>query len=69
MGVEPKNGIFNICADEHPIKSVFYRHQSIKLGLDPPIFQEGVTPHKIVDNQYFKSVYDFEYQHSDPCFF
>ncbi len=58
--------IYNLCADEHPVKKVFYATQSQKLSLASPVFLEGTIPHKIVDNAKFKERYNFSYQYPDP---
>lgn len=64
-----QSDIYNICADEHPIKKDFYRQQSKNIEVDPPSFLKGVLPYKIVSNQKFKLVFDFSYTYPDPIFF
>lgn len=49
------NEIYNVCADEHPIKKDFYTEQAIALGLTPPSFSSGTnTVFKVVSNQKIK---------------
>lgn len=64
-----KSDFYNLCADKHPVKRQFYNLQSEKLGTERPSFQDGTVPFKIVDNQKFKTEFQFSYNHTDPCFF
>ena len=66
---QPISDIYNICADLHPIKKIFYQKQSAKIGLETPRFLDGVGPHKIIDNRKFKVEYGFDYDYPDPCLF
>lgn len=63
------NDIFNLSAGMHPIKKDFYKAQSIKIGVKAPGFLDGIAAHKIVDNSKFKTVFNFEYLHDNPCQF
>lgn len=64
-----EDNIYNICADNHPVKKDFYHQQSVNIEVDPPSFLRGVLPHKIVSNQKFKTNYDFSYRYPDPILF
>jgi nucleoside-diphosphate-sugar epimerase len=68
---EIKKGIYNVCADQHPIHLEFYPAQAIKLGLEPPEY--GVdSPDadlKIIDNRFLKSILDYVYIYPDPMKF
>lgn len=63
------NEIYNICADEHPIKKVFYPVQASRINAEVPTFLDGTTAHKIVDNTKFKKKFGFKYLHPDPVNF
>ncbi len=62
-------GVYNVCADEHPMKKEFYDRMSKKIEVVPPTFQEGLVPFKIVDNQKLKERLGFRYRFSDPMLF
>jgi len=63
---EPGRGIYNICADDHPLRKEFYTRAAKKTGGDPPRFSEEKADYKLVDNTLFRNTYKFEYLHSDP---
>ncbi len=65
----PSNEIYNLCANEHPLRKDFYHAQTKKLGGILPEFEEGTGPHKIVDNSKFKKKFDFHYKYPDPMTF
>ena len=65
----PTNDIYNLCSGEHPLKRDFYKAQAIKSGEEPPQFNEGIGPHKIVDNSKFKKKFKFKYKFPDPVTF
>ena len=58
--------IFNVCADEHPLRKDYYRKAALQLGLKPPEFllEEKSTPYKIVSNDKLKKVLGYQYSHS-----
>ncbi len=60
--------IINGCADEHPLREVFYTLAAEKIGLNPPSFdKQDLTPDfKKVSNEKSKSLLNFSYQHPDP---
>jgi nucleoside-diphosphate-sugar epimerase len=61
--------IYNICADEHPVKSSFYTAQSKKMGLTPATWIASTDPYKLVDNHKFVKDFSFRYQYPDPLLF
>lgn len=64
------NDTFNVCADKHPIRKDFYRHQAIKQGLTPPTFLENDEPSfKIVSNDKLKKKLDYTFFYPDPNLF
>ncbi len=65
------NEIFNICADEHPSREVFYTQQATLLGLEPPEFVSEKTnkAFKIVRNEKLKKKLAFSFTYKDPMEF
>jgi nucleoside-diphosphate-sugar epimerase len=61
--------VLNVCADQHPIKSAYYRRQTEILGLEPPTFVEERSRYKIVSNQKVKQLLNYTFQHPDPMDF
>lgn len=63
--------IYNVCADEHPIKKAFYTAQTEKLGLEPPMFKEntGKINYKIVSNEKVRNELNYQFSHPDPMEF
>lgn len=62
--------IFNICADEHPVKGVFYPFQAIKHGFEPPTFiMEQADDFKIISNEQSKKALHYKYQQPNPMEF
>lgn len=62
--------VFNVCADEHPSRKVFYRHQALKHGFEPPTFaEEATTDFKIISNEKVKKVLNYSFQYPDPMEF
>ena len=67
---EKFEGIYNVCANQHPTRAVFYQQQAQKQGFEPPQFSENATTsYKIVDNQKIKTALDYEFLHPDPMLF
>jgi nucleoside-diphosphate-sugar epimerase len=56
--------VFNVCADEHPSRAVFYTEQAKKLGLELPEFVEGKErrQYKIISNEKVKEILGFEFK-------
>jgi len=63
------SGIYNVCADQHPVKSEFYALHTSKLGLTIPTWQKGITPYKIISNQKLKAALKYDYVYPDPMKF
>lgn len=59
--------IINGCADQHPLRKVFYKEAALQIGLTPPTFkqQEAIT-YKIVSNTKSKVLLRYTYVHPDP---
>jgi nucleoside-diphosphate-sugar epimerase len=68
---EIKRGIYNVCADQHPMHREFYPAQAIKLGLEAPEYgiDSPDADMKIIDNRLLKSVLDYVYIYPDPMKF
>ena len=67
---EQRGQLFNICADEHPVKRDFYTHQAIKDGLEPPTYlKTDESGGKIVSNDLVKNVLHYKFQYPDPMDF
>lgn len=62
--------LFNLSADEHPSKAVFYEAQAKKQGFETPTFlQEHDPSFKIISNQKVKEELDYELLYPDPMRF
>lgn len=62
--------VFNICADKHPVKGVFYPFQAIKHGFEPPTFiMEQPDNFKIISNEQSKKALHYKYQQPNPMEF
>ena len=62
--------VFNICADKHPVKGVFYPFQAIKHGFEPPTFiMEQADDFKIISNEQSKKALHYKYQQPNPMEF
>lgn len=68
---EVKNMVLNVCADEHPVHRIFYREQALKMGLEPPEYNEKETfiDKKIIDNRLLKDVCGYEFIYPNPMNF
>jgi nucleoside-diphosphate-sugar epimerase len=56
--------VFNVCADEHPSRAVFYIDQAKKLGLEPPSFmeEEKTKPYKVISNRKVKEILGYNFK-------
>lgn len=66
---EKWNEVFNACADEHPIREVFYTEAARKLQLPEPSFAAktvGEMPQKLIGNMKLKSALRYEFRFPDP---
>ncbi|MFK7947804.1 MAG: SDR family NAD(P)-dependent oxidoreductase [Saprospiraceae bacterium] len=62
--------IFNICADEHPIKGKFYPLQAEKYGFEIPTFlMEQPKGFKIISNKLSKKILNYKYKRPNPMNF
>ncbi len=62
--------VFNIVADKHPTRELFFQFYSSELGLKPPVFSPELPGNpRIIDNSKFKRAYDFQYLHPHPMEF
>jgi nucleoside-diphosphate-sugar epimerase len=62
------NEIFNVCADTHPPKSIFYTLEAQRQGLALPHFASDSTPpsaYKTIDNQKVKRILNYEFVYAD----
>ncbi len=59
---------FNACADEHPLRKEYYTAQALKLGLDPPGFEDGGGGFKIIRSDKLKKLLEYRFKHPDPRF-
>lgn len=61
------NEVFNVCADQHPLRKDFYKEQTRKQGLEPPSFSdEEELSYKMVSNARVKKVLGYSFLHPDP---
>lgn len=59
--------IFNACADFHPKRRDYYTAQALKIGVPPPVFQDGgETGFKIVRSEKLKTLLGYEFKYPDP---
>lgn len=60
--------VFNVCADEHPSRAIFYTAQAKKLELEPPEFveEEKMGMYKVVSNEKVKKLLGYHFKYSDP---
>lgn len=62
--------LYNLSADEHPTKAIFYQTQAQKQGFEPPVFREEDEPEfKIVSNEKVKAELGYELIYPDPMDF
>jgi hypothetical protein len=60
------DALFNVCADEHPLRRVFYTQAARAQGLEPPTFNDAETDYKIVSNHAVRNRLGYTFQHPDP---
>lgn len=59
--------ILNACSDGHPTRRELYTKAALRIGLDPPQFEEEPpASHKIVRNGKLKKLLNYTFQHPDP---
>ncbi len=61
--------IINGCASEHPLREVYYKKAAKALGLNTPVFYDGLEhqPTKVIANNKSKELLNFCYSYDDPC--
>ena len=60
---EYPKGIYNICADEHPTRKVFYTRQAMLMGLEAPEFDEKDNAvGRTVSNEKIKKELNFKFK-------
>ena len=61
------NQIYNVCADEHPVRATFYTQQAKQEGVQTPDFQpDNKTGYKVVCNEKLKKELPYQYLYPDP---
>lgn len=64
------NEIFNVCADKHPLKQIYYVELALKEGVTPPSFNADTSPkYKIVSNEKLKQRLNYSFIYPDPMLF
>jgi nucleoside-diphosphate-sugar epimerase len=66
------NEIFNICADAHPPKRLFYPFKAKESSFDVPTFAQDdkkASDYKIVSNAKVKAALNYEFKYPDPMAF
>ncbi|MEM9050738.1 MAG: hypothetical protein AAGC47_01695 [Bacteroidota bacterium] len=60
-------GIFHACSSEHPNKKDFYQNEVIKLGMEPPVFDENdMSIGKEISANWSKQNLGISYKFEDP---
>jgi nucleoside-diphosphate-sugar epimerase len=62
-------GIYNISADKHPARGIFYPQRSKDKGMDEPTFIWGNEPERYVSNEKVKKITGYTFVYPDPLFF
>lgn len=64
---EKRNVVYNVCADEHPLKNILYPIKALELGKEAPTFLKNDVPsYKIVSNQLLKSDLNYTFLKPNP---
>jgi len=66
------NEVFNICADFHPSRKVFYPFKAQQNDFEPPTFAKDDKPpieYKIISNTKLKEKLNYKFTHPDPMMF
>ncbi|MBB1437692.1 SDR family NAD(P)-dependent oxidoreductase, partial [Shewanella sp. SG41-4] len=58
--------IYNLAADDHPTRGVFYVAAAEHLGLNPPQFNQQQQPNKIINGQLICCQLGFKYSFDSP---
>ncbi|WP_207428749.1 SDR family oxidoreductase [Pedobacter sp. SYSU D00535] len=60
-------GIFNACAEKHPLRKDYYRQAALQIGLEPPEFaQFGEVRFKIVNSEKIRKTLNYTFKYPDP---
>lgn len=62
---EQLSGTFNICANTHPSRHVFFAKAAARANLTPPTFSNEPKPYAQINNQRFKTHFGFTYRYPD----
>ena len=62
-------GTFNICADEHPVRGVFYPLRARQVGVKEANFIWGNEPERYVSNEKIKKKTGYTFVYPDPLLF
>jgi len=64
------NGVFNACADAHPVRSAFYEAAFRNTAKETPAMKAVDSPiHRIIDGAKLKTTLGFDYAFPDPVDF
>lgn len=62
--------VYQLCAEEHPLKKDYYPAMARRLGLEEPIFSgPALVPYKVVGNEKIKRALGLVLQYPDPMQF
>lgn len=61
--------IYNVCADEHPTRAIFYTHQAKLQGFEIPQFLDERNSFKIISNEKLKIDLNYQFIFPDPMEF
>lgn len=62
-------GIYNICADEHPARGIFYPQRARQVGAQEASFIWGDEPERYVSNEKIKKKTGYTFVYPDPLLF
>ncbi|MEY3321011.1 MAG: hypothetical protein RLZZ417_594 [Bacteroidota bacterium] len=62
-------GIYNISADKHPARGIFYPQRAKEKGMEEPTFIWGNEPERYVSNEKVKKITGYTFVYPDPLFF
>jgi nucleoside-diphosphate-sugar epimerase len=66
---ETPEGTYNICADEHPARGIFYPQRARQLGAQEATFIWGTEPERYVSNEKIKKKTGYTFVYPDPLLF
>ncbi|MNJ84339.1 hypothetical protein D3C87_17890 [compost metagenome] len=65
IGQKIWNETVNACSSEHPLKGPYYTQMALKLGIDPPPFEEKQKTERIISNKHSLDL-GYTYIYPDP---